>query len=285
MKVDGVVVWYNPTKENLKNIESYIYDLNKLYIIDNSIEDNFKKIEVKSFLKNKIEYISLKKNMGIAVALNIGLEKAKENKAEFLLTLDQDSSFYNDRMLSKYLELIKNDKERSALYGVRLEGEKKLKMSSAFIEVDKLITSGMIINLEKVKKVGKFKEEFFIDEVDIEYCYRVLKSGEKIKKANDIVLRHKIGDTKVYSIFGKKITKVTHHNYIRRYYLIRNKLYMAKLFPDEAKAYRRRIRREIKNIIFFEKDKLVKLKMCWLAYKDFKNEKMGEIPKEYLKKY
>lgn len=284
MKVVGVVIWYNPSNENIENIKNYIDDLEKLYIIDNSKENNLDKLKLDEKLKTKIVYVPLLKNKGIAYALNIGLEKGIEDNADYILTLDQDSSFYKKEMLKEYFQLIENDEEQCALYGTSTTAEsKKEEKMSDFTEVGTLITSGMMINLKKVNKLGKFKEELFIDEVDIEYCYRALKFGEKIKKANNILLKHKIGNSKVYKIFGKRLTKVTHHNYIRRYYLIRNKLYMIQMFPEEQKAYKRRIRREVKNIILFENDKLRKLKMCWLAYRDFKAGKMGEIPNEYLK--
>ena len=36
MKLAGIVVWYNPTKEDKENIYSYLPSLDKLYIFDNS---------------------------------------------------------------------------------------------------------------------------------------------------------------------------------------------------------------------------------------------------------
>lgn len=41
IKICGVVVWYNPKKEYLENIKSYLYKLDELYIIDNSNYTNF----------------------------------------------------------------------------------------------------------------------------------------------------------------------------------------------------------------------------------------------------
>lgn len=287
MKVDGVVVWYKPSEENIQNIKSYLNYLNKLYIVDNSDDENIERLKLEKRLMEKIKYIPLNENKGIAYALNLGIKESVKNKSDYLITLDQDSSFLEENMLLKYFEMIDNDKDKSevALYGVSTTAENSFSLKeNEFSEVKVLISSGMMINLKLIDKIGYFKEEFFIDEVDTEYCYRVLKNGKKIKKANNICLKHKIGESKIYKIFGKKITKVTHHNYIRRYYMIRNKLYMIKMFPEEKKAYKRRIRREIKNIILFEKDKILKLKMCLLAYKDFKNKIMGKIPKEYMKK-
>ena len=43
MKIAGVVVLYHPTKEDINNIDSYISELDKLYVIDNTEDvDNTK---------------------------------------------------------------------------------------------------------------------------------------------------------------------------------------------------------------------------------------------------
>lgn len=41
IKICGVVVWYNPKKEYLENIKSYLYKLDEFYIVDNSNYNNF----------------------------------------------------------------------------------------------------------------------------------------------------------------------------------------------------------------------------------------------------
>ena len=40
MKIPAIVIWYNPDNENIKNIRTYIDYVEKLYIIDNSKENN-----------------------------------------------------------------------------------------------------------------------------------------------------------------------------------------------------------------------------------------------------
>jgi len=47
MKIPATVIWYNPDDENIKNIRTYIDYVEKLYIIDNSKENN-KKSETKA---------------------------------------------------------------------------------------------------------------------------------------------------------------------------------------------------------------------------------------------
>lgn len=241
IKICGVVVWYNPKKEYLENIKSYLYKLDELYIIDNSNNTN---LELVKTLGEGITYLPLLCNKGIAYALNIALEKAIEKNYNYLLTMDQDSKFLNDSF-SDYISFVENDKEEKIALYSPLHIIDKVKLKAIDIENKENIeyserenASGNILNLKYVKDIGKFNEDFFIDEVDIEYCYRIIEKGYKIKKLNFIPLKHSLGNYKKYKIGGK----VTHHNYIRRYYIVRNKLYMRELYKEKvAKQYKKDI--------------------------------------------
>jgi len=57
-----------------------------------------------------------------------------------------------------------------------------------------LITSGSILNLSLVKKVGDFNEDLFIDFVDAEFSYRVIQAGFINLMFSNILLNHAIGD-------------------------------------------------------------------------------------------
>ena len=39
MKIAAAVIWYNPTKECINNISTYLEYIDQLYIIDNSNEN------------------------------------------------------------------------------------------------------------------------------------------------------------------------------------------------------------------------------------------------------
>ena len=67
-KIPATVIWYNPDTENIENIKTYIDYVEKVYIIDNSMNNNKKLCS--SLNNNKIEYVYNKKNLGIAKALN-----------------------------------------------------------------------------------------------------------------------------------------------------------------------------------------------------------------------
>ena len=106
-KIAAVVILYNPELSILENIKSYIDQVEKLYVVDNSEASNESLIqEIKSF--SKIEYIPNKYNIGIAAALNIGARKAIEEGFDYLLTMDQDSET-PPRMVANLLNCFSED--------------------------------------------------------------------------------------------------------------------------------------------------------------------------------
>ncbi len=88
--IAGLVVLYNPDQNVIGNIQSYISQLSKLYVVDNSEVCNKKIIEIIKTFKNS-KYIFNGENLGIAKALNIGAEEAIKEGFKFLFTFDQDS--------------------------------------------------------------------------------------------------------------------------------------------------------------------------------------------------
>ena len=86
MKLATIVVFYYPSDDNIKNINTYLDEVEKVFVVDNSDDDV---IRLKS--TKKIEYIKFYENKGIAQALNEGAKRARDLNFKWLLTLDQDS--------------------------------------------------------------------------------------------------------------------------------------------------------------------------------------------------
>ena len=90
--IAGVAVLYNPSENVPENINSYINQVAQLFIVDNSDKSS-------EVLKNispgveKPEYVFNNDNLGIAAALNIGIDRALKAGYTYLLTMDQDSYF------------------------------------------------------------------------------------------------------------------------------------------------------------------------------------------------
>lgn len=277
MNLCGIVVVYNPKKDVINNINTYIGELNKLYVIDNSANDNSK-----MFKDKKISYISNKKNMGIAYALNRGITLAQKDKFDYVLTMDQDSTFKKDGLKNYKEELEKNKDNKIGIYSP-LHKTKNDKLNKN-IEEDSLVvmTSGNILNIDIWEKVKGFKEWLFIDGVDQEYCLNIRKHGYEIKVFKNIILEHSLGKTENKKLLNHNFI-ITNHNYARRYFITRNRLYINEMYKE---IYPNFCNQELKNstkekikIILFEKDKIKKLKYIKKAKRDFKNNIKG-IPSD-----
>ena len=279
MKIAGIVTLYKQEEDVLKNIDSYINSIDKLYIVDDNSDDSFKN----KINNSKIEYIPNYKNIGVATALNIGANKAIKEGYKWLLTMDQDSSFENSNDVSKMIEYIeKIDTSKVGLVtpwhvintGVKKQSE----------EVDnpfEVMTSGNIINLDAYLEIGGFKDIYFIDDIDIEYCMNLNKHGYRIDRLNYIELKHDLGDIEVKHFLNRDFV-CSNHNYIRRYYMVRNTFYLCDsykdIYPDYCSFLKRGLRGQLQNIILFEKDKFRKIRNMYRGYKDYRKKKVGMYP-------
>ena len=246
MKLAGVVVLFNPNDDVLDNIHSYIDVLDILYVVDNSSLDNSKKFKGK-----KIKYISNHKNLGIAGALNIGANNAIGAGYKWLLTMDQDSYFDKNsviKMLS-FLEGVKNNEIVQNVLNVKLD---KIGLISPFhmtsIEQNKnpsgidspmnVMTSGNIINLDAYLSVGGFKDWFFIDAVDFDYCLNLRKHHYEIYRLNYVILNHNLGNPVFKKVLFKQMYSLN-HSANRRYYIVRNRHYLYDLYKKGVKGERK----------------------------------------------
>ena len=276
MKLAGVVVAYNPTDSINDCIESYINKVDKLYVVDNSSKDNSDKIK-----KNKkIEYITEHKNLGIAKALNIAANKAYEEGYEWLLTMDQDSEFEGDNLQKLIDYTAKCDKKKIGL--ISPWHKTKEHPTSPEVEVEEVVeemTSGNIVNLSLWKKIGGWKDYFFIDNVDIEFCMNLNVNGYKVIRYNKSILNHNLGDITQKKVLWKTFT-CTNHNYLRQYYMIRNLMYLSDLykdkFPENIHHMKRGAYGRFKNILVWEKDKYRKIRNMFRGYIDYKKGITGE---------
>ena len=278
IKCACVVVFYNPTSFNIKNIDNYKNVIDKIYVVDNS-DDDIIRIEN----DKKIEYIKLNENLGIAKALNIGAEHAIKDGYDYLLTMDQDSKITED-IIEQMLDFIKFNKNKiniglvSPYHNIR-SGEDD-RINNTYEEKIEVMTSGNIIDLNAYQKIDGFKDWLFIDCVDMEYGMNLNKNGYKVIRLNNVVMEHELGKVKIHKLFGKDYP-CYNHSPIRRYYMVRNTLYLKDMYYDLFKDhcdYLIRVQKgQVKRILVFEKNKYRKLKMMYKGYKDYKRGIKGKI--------
>ena len=227
MNFAGVVILYHPDMELLlANIQSYNTGLKQLYVYDNSDTKTLGIEEALLKLNPSIEYKYFNANEGIAKRLNQAMDQASLNQYDYLLTMDQDSSFKAGDF-EKYKSLIQSTAyNHVAQFGVNCQPDYTQSKEQPE-EALTLITSGSILNLSITKNIGSFKEDFFIDFVDAEFSYRVIQNGYINLMFSNIVLNHALGTLVEGRGLGnfKKSMRIIHAP-IRVYYIIRNGLYL-----------------------------------------------------------
>lgn len=277
-KIAASVVLYNPDECLIDNIKSCINQVDEVFLIDNSEKDLSTSLKEYFRTENKISYIRLNKNFGIAEALNIALNKADEKGFEFLLTLDQDSRVTENMVLQLY-EVISKDKKIGLVTPVHFDPlQHSKKVENRIDDIMYTMTSGNLLRISAAKLVGGFDSKLFIDHVDHEFCLKLKSFGYQIKKVNNALLYHKLGSSQVKRFLWINFYP-SNHNPIRIYYRTRNRLYVKskyqKLFPNYSKEDCRHFMRELLDILFCEKQRFQKIKMMISAFIDYKKGKFG----------
>ncbi|MEL1252631.1 hypothetical protein AAEO57_02485 [Flavobacterium sp. DGU38] len=180
MKLAAIVIVYYPNIEDLKiNIFSFIEDIDKLIIWDNTPAKDQSHFNLDfPEIRNKTLVFTTGKNEFIAYPLNEAINWCLENGYNYLLSMDQDSLFENGSF-RRYVNKIKlNQDFKIAIFGVNPNGQFLTRES--FLETNWFITSGSIYDVSIIKKIGGFREDYQIDCVDNEICYKVITNGYKV---------------------------------------------------------------------------------------------------------
>lgn len=282
-RYSGVVVLFNPANDVVNNINSYINNLDKLYVIDNSelvntsLVNNLKR-------NNKIKYISLCENKGLAYALNLGCKMSIEDGYDYVLTMDQDSCFKNEAV-ENIINFIENSNTHYAIVASNAistyydETENKMKQAYTEITSNKecnwVMTSGSMMCLKDFNNTKGFDEQMFIAHIDIDICIQFHNNGEKIIKLESAKLFQQFGNSKPKKILWKTV----HPSYassVRTYYLFRNQKYLEKKYGKDIKGYIGvSLWKFIVKITLFEDEKIQKYKLMIRGLKDAKRGLMG----------
>ena len=237
MSVLAVVVNYNTCLETLQSLlQSLVVQVDAVTIIDNNSTANIGTWLGQQQLET-VSIQSLTSNKGIATAHNKGIRWAREQHAEFVLLLDQDSIPALD-MVDKLLTAIQKEPNIAAVGPkyldikgnhkspfVKLIGCKLHRIACAdheMVAVDHLVSSGSLISMAALHKIGGMQEQLFIDYVDTEWCLRAIHKGYALFGVGAAQMAHSIGDQQV-SIFGRKLAV---HSPLRQFYVIRNGLWL-----------------------------------------------------------
>lgn len=148
------------------------------------------------------------KNFGLAPALNLGIKEARRQGAKVVILFDQDSTpsaAFVSQMVAQLAEATAvrgqnccvgpthvDDGSMTDINGTALK-KSKVSADSTLQDVTCLPTSGMIFPLEALTADDFFSDEFFLDLVDFEWCWRLRGRGWSFLRTIDVEMFHRLG--------------------------------------------------------------------------------------------
>ena len=231
-----IIVTFFPDIEKLKKVIQSIAANNcKIIIVDNTD----KKIEFTDFPQHHT--IHLEKNTGISCAQNMGIRLALEKGAQYIWLSDQDTIYPTDflkKMLSAAAACHAQGIDLGALAPAYFDIKKgaiqpfishtpftqKFTPTNGLNKISHSIASGTVIPAKTLTKTGLMQENFFIDWVDLEWCWRAKNIfGYQIIGVGDTLIEHSLGDGFVFFL-GKKVSI---RSPLRHHYMVRNAVHIA----------------------------------------------------------
>jgi len=226
--VCAIVVTYYPDSSFDERIKILLPQVEQIVVVDNTPEES-RKPRCETALQNmaQMHFIENQNNLGIAAALNQGLEHALKEGFRWVLTLDQDTQCYPD-MVDTLIKVASATKTTPMVIGGNYldpynrktkfpvgEAEESLKQKT-------VITSGCLINSIMAAAIGKFREDYFIDQVDHEFCLRARAHGHQIVATRKPVMIHSVGAPGGVRL--PLLGVLPNHPPLRKYYIARNTL-------------------------------------------------------------
>jgi rhamnosyltransferase len=248
---------YYPDENLLRNIKSYVDEVEFLMIWENSPLSD-KENYLKALPADKIRFMGTGQNVGLGKAYNEAVGYAKEQAYTHLMTMDQDSCFVN---FSGFRQQIEKETDQTIGMYLPFYNQDAVYVQEPF-EVKLGMQSGGVFPIGLFDQIGLFREDFFIGGIDNEINFRIRRNGYKCVRYSNCNLIHTVGSCREVFI-GKRKFVLTDYSPIRRFYTIKNEFFLFREYPEYEKKDRIKFFRieigEFIKIILWEKDKTAKI--------------------------
>jgi rhamnosyltransferase len=243
MRVLAIVVTYNPNIVLLIEVlRSVAPQVQGVVVVDNGSNNTAEISKISSSIGAHL--LSNRENLGIAVAQNQGIEFARDNNFSHVLLLDQDTILFEGAVsgLSEHIKALERDQVKVAAIGPAYLERHSQQRNRAYrsngprlqrialegrmqpVASDFIIASASLIRIEVFNKIGTFKEDLFIDLVDVEWCLRARSAGYTSFINPSTIVEHHLGS----GTLGTKQRRIALHVPIRDYYWVRNAVWLAR---------------------------------------------------------
>lgn len=272
----AIVVTHFPSEGFRDRVIRARQQVGQVVIVDNATEgEAWERVKAASDAPG-INLIQNSGNLGIGAALNRGVSWAQDHAYKWVLLLDDDTVPAPD-MVATLIRAFEEfpDKNRLAVIGsnriLNLIKRTRRKQSGWWSTTVVVISSGSLIDLSAAQKIGCFREEFFMDFVDFEFCLRARSKGFKIVEVMVPTMQHFVGDSKIVRRLGLRIHTFNHQPW-HSYYKMRNFIFVIReyLLKDPWWVIRMcwAMSKTILTALLIEEARISKLKYTLLGFYD-----------------
>ncbi|MBB4285511.1 glycosyltransferase family 2 protein [Roseospira goensis] len=166
-------------------------------------------------------------NRGLAAAQNQGLDALLAAGVSWLLLMDDDSTPAPDMvarmaaveaarpgvfgLLAPRLRYPAVARVPGFLRGLRWRVRKGPAPAQGLLEDPVfVIASGSLIRAGALRAAGLMRADFFIDYVDVEFCFRLRRAGHRLAVVGDAVLDHTLGRQTPHRLLGRTVWASNH---------------------------------------------------------------------------
>jgi rhamnosyltransferase len=284
----AVVVTYYPDEGFSDRLERTLSQFPLAIVVDNGSQP----AAVREILARSpnVLVVTNRSNLGVAAALNQGVNLALHKGFEWVVTLDQDTIPATDMLATLFDVYRKSGGGNVIIGGNYWDANRRhnfIRCADAgggFRERKTLITSGTLAPLSLFKAIGLFREDYFIDSVDHEFSLRARAHGFRILISCRPVMRHSIG-AHVENAGRLRQFMSFDHAPARKYFIARNIIATIKsyFFREPVWSTRQVVRllSDFASILLFESDKKKKTTAFMVGIAHGIAGKMGPIEKTW----
>jgi rhamnosyltransferase len=222
LAIAAVLTAYHPDERLAAVVEAALLTCDAVIVADNTPADSGSMAE--KLDDPRVKVLRSGRNLGVAAALNLGVAALPADAAAVLF-LDQDSVLPAELVhgLAAHLD----DPSIGVIGPAAVEvgsGTAYESLSGLHKEVSNryaVITSGMVVRRSCFDLVPEFREDFFVDYVDVDFCLKLRRAGVRVVRDKSLVLPHSIGDGREHKVLGRTV-KVIHYPAWRHYWTARN---------------------------------------------------------------
>lgn len=206
-KIGAIVVVFNPNVDSLTRLVRRLVDLVEDVVV---VNNGSPLPEILGFT-NSIWVIRPGQNIGVAAALNLGVQYLQQKRCSHAWSFDQDSlpdlCSLNELLLAwqmaPHAETVAAVAPGVLQYQTALplpflvenaQGKLQIKTLHTTEEIVAAITSGMLFRIDVWCTLGGALEPLFIDHVDTEWCYRLRSAGWRILAVPCARVDHQLGE-------------------------------------------------------------------------------------------